>query len=161
MTTNYFANIQNLEDLKKEYRRLAAKHHPDVGGDTATMAEINNQYEGLFNRLKFEDGMSANPKYGNSAEKARDYIIVIEKLLKIKGICIELCGSWLWITGDTKPVKDQLKAAGCYYAPKKRCWYWRPATEKSYRSRGNYELPEIREKYGSAEIRARGQMVAV
>lgn len=161
MTTNYFANIQNLEDLKKEYRRLAAKHHPDVGGDTATMAEINNQYEALFNRIKFEDGMSADPKYSNNAEKSRDYINVIERLLKIKGIHIELCGSWLWITGDTKPVKDQLKAAGCYYAPKKKCWYWRPATEKSYRSRGNYELPEIREKYGSAEIRARGQVAAV
>lgn len=161
MNKNYFANISDLNALKKAYRKLAAKNHPDVGGDTETMAEINRQYEALFTRLKFEDGMSARPQYAGSAEKSSDYINVIDKLLKIKGIRIELCGSWLWITGDTKPVKEALKAAGCFYAPKKQCWYWRPATEKAYHSRGKYQLHEIRAKFGSAEIRAAGQMVAL
>lgn len=36
----YFANCSTLDALKKEYRRLTMIHHPDHGGDTATMAVI-------------------------------------------------------------------------------------------------------------------------
>ena len=35
----------NENEIKNEYRRLAKLHHPDLGGDTATMQEINLQYE--------------------------------------------------------------------------------------------------------------------
>ena len=48
----YFANIETIADLKKEYRKLIKANHPDNGGDTWTMAEINNEYEKLFNLLK-------------------------------------------------------------------------------------------------------------
>ena len=37
----YFTECKTLDELKKEYRRLAMQHHPDVGGDTATMQAIN------------------------------------------------------------------------------------------------------------------------
>ena len=33
----YFNHCHTLDELKKEYRRLTMKHHPDRGGDTATM----------------------------------------------------------------------------------------------------------------------------
>ena len=39
----YFQNIQSLADLKKEYRRLAMLHHPDKGGDTALMQQVNTE----------------------------------------------------------------------------------------------------------------------
>ena len=44
----YFTNCTTLDELKKEFRRLCMKHHPDRGGDTATMAAINAEYEALF-----------------------------------------------------------------------------------------------------------------
>ncbi len=31
----------SADDIEARYRRLAAKHHPDKGGDTAKMAELN------------------------------------------------------------------------------------------------------------------------
>ena len=31
----YFTQCKNLEELKKEFRRLAMIHHPDRGGDVA------------------------------------------------------------------------------------------------------------------------------
>ena len=34
----YFTNCKNLDELKKEYRRLAMIHHPDRGGDTLKAA---------------------------------------------------------------------------------------------------------------------------
>ena len=41
----YFQNIHSLADLKKEYRRLALEHHPDKGGDTAIMQQVNTEFE--------------------------------------------------------------------------------------------------------------------
>ena len=34
----YFKNIVSLEDLKTQYKKLAKKNHPDVGGDLEAMA---------------------------------------------------------------------------------------------------------------------------
>ena len=48
----YFAGISNLDDLKREYKRLALANHPDRGGDTAVMQEINAEYDAAFARLK-------------------------------------------------------------------------------------------------------------
>ena len=44
----YFQNIHSLADLKKEYRRLALQHHPDKGGDTAVMQQVNVEFEKLY-----------------------------------------------------------------------------------------------------------------
>ena len=48
----YFNNIHSLDELKKEFRRLAMLNHPDRGGDTATMQAINAEFEMLFPALK-------------------------------------------------------------------------------------------------------------
>ncbi len=39
--------------MKKEYKRLAMKHHPDInGGSEKDMKEINAEYDSLFATLK-------------------------------------------------------------------------------------------------------------
>jgi len=48
----YFNRIDNLEELKTEYRRLALENHPDKGGKTETMQEINTDFELMFRILK-------------------------------------------------------------------------------------------------------------
>jgi curved DNA-binding protein len=40
------------DDIKKAYRKLAAKHHPDRGGDTAKFQEISAAYDTLGNPEK-------------------------------------------------------------------------------------------------------------
>jgi DnaJ-class molecular chaperone len=37
------------EDIKRAYRRLAAQHHPDRGGDTARFQEIQQAYDAITN----------------------------------------------------------------------------------------------------------------
>lgn len=40
------------EDIKRAYRKLAAQHHPDKGGDTAKFQEIQSAYETLTDPQK-------------------------------------------------------------------------------------------------------------
>jgi hypothetical protein len=51
MPTQYFQNCTTLIALRKELRRLAKLHHPDVGGSLATMQDINAQYAQAEKRL--------------------------------------------------------------------------------------------------------------
>ena len=140
----YFENCKTLEELKAEYRRLAKRHHPDCGGDAETMKEINNQYETAF------DSMNNRTKSDRqTSETAAEFIAVMDALMKLQGLMVELCGSWLWISGDTKPVKDELKAAGCRWASKKSMWYWHPSDQAPKHRRGSSSMDQIRSKYGS------------
>ena len=57
----YFQNIHSLADLKKEYRRLAMLHHPDKGGDTALMQQVNTEFGKLFEVWKDKPCVSTTP----------------------------------------------------------------------------------------------------
>ena len=48
----YFNNITSLDELKKAYRRLAMKYHPDCGGSEEIMKQINAEHDALFETLK-------------------------------------------------------------------------------------------------------------
>ena len=44
----FFSGVSNKKDLKKRYKDLIKIYHPDSdAGDTATVAEINREYEDL------------------------------------------------------------------------------------------------------------------
>ncbi len=42
----------NLEEIKKAYRKLVKIHHPDKGGDSAVMLEVNSAWEILKKKHK-------------------------------------------------------------------------------------------------------------
>ena len=94
----YFVNISTLEELRKEYRRLAKANHPDMGGSAEEMKVINIEYEMCFKILENADTPTNGKKY-NKEEDAmiRDIINVIIHL----NIEIEVCGSWIWVSGNT------------------------------------------------------------
>ena len=49
------------EEIKRAYRKLAAKHHPDRGGDTAKFQEIQSAYETLSDPQKRHQHDNPNP----------------------------------------------------------------------------------------------------
>lgn len=67
----YFTNCTTLEALKKEYRRLCMLHHPDRGGDTATMAAINEEYDAVFPALKLAYNRTAETPTTETAQSTR------------------------------------------------------------------------------------------
>lgn len=60
------------EDIKKAYRKLAMKYHPDKGGDPKKFQEINNAYEELTTEKKsgMEQGFpfGFNPNMGGGPD---------------------------------------------------------------------------------------------
>ena len=150
----YFVNVHSLDELKAEYRRLAMKHHPDRGGDLETMKAINAEHDALFEILKKKHNDSAD-EYHQTTETAEEFRDILEALMKLDGLTIELCGCWLWISGNTREHKEALKAAGCRWSQNKTAWYWRhPEDRKSYR-RSNTSMSDIRMKYGSQVFHGR------
>lgn len=146
----YFTNCTTLEALKKEYRRLCMLHHPDRGGDTATMAAINDEYDEAFRRLQSGHTTTQQTAEAHEEEETPEaFRAVISRLVILAGINIEICGSWIWITGNTYPNRESIKAAGCRYSKNKSAWYWRPAESAEHRSHGKATMFEIRQKYGS------------
>lgn len=144
----YFNNCNSLDEIKAEYRRMALKHHPDVGGDVEVMKAINAEYESRFAVLKAAHNAAADADH-QTTETPDEYREIILALLRMDGIAVELCGSWLWITGETRKHKDELKAIGCHWSSTKSAWTWHHAEPGAKWYRGKRTMGEIRSRYGS------------
>ena len=149
-----FDNAKNLEELKKAYKKAALKAHPDMGGSNEAMKEVNVEYSRVFEVLKINQNAAAEKGQGRATtETPEEFKQIVEILLKLEGLEVELCGSWLWIAGDTYSHKAELKAAGCRWSRNKQKWYWRHAEKGCYWSRGKKSMEDIRETYGSEWLR--------
>jgi curved DNA-binding protein CbpA len=143
---------QTLEELKAMYRKLAMEHHPDRGGDIEAMKAINNEYDLLFPKLKdvhkTKDGQTYTARE-TSTETPEHFKNLIDQLMRMDDIIIEVIGCFVWVTGNTKPHREQLKELKFQWHSKKIAWYLKPEDYKK-RSRKDYGLDEIREMYGTS-----------
>lgn len=151
-TTNerkcYFDGCFDEAAIKARYRDLCFEHHPDRGGDTRAMQDVNAEYKA---RLRGEYRKTKNNDDAEDAVEADERAAeVLAKIVILPDIDIELVGRWIWVSGLTFHVRAELKAAGLMWASKKRAWYWH-APEDKMRG-GRKSLEEIREKYGSRSI---------
>ena len=155
---NYFSHCKTLDELKAAYRAAVKQHHPDRGGDTATMQRINRDHDSRFEELKKAHNATHDAEH-QTTETPEEFRDIIEKLLKLDGLEVELCGCWLWIGGETRKHKDALKAAGCQWCSKKKLWSWHHAEDGRSYYRGKKTIAEIRTKYGSQSFTAAGETI--
>lgn len=147
----YFAGCTTVEEVKSLYRTLAKQHHPDRGGDTATMQAINAAYHATLSRMNGQthedNGREYTYRYDREAEQqAMDKIA---EILRIRGdFDVYLIGTWVWIVGDTKPIKDALKAAGCQWHSQRTCWYWRAKENRHRGKMSRHGLGSLAARYG-------------
>ena len=146
---HYFLQCATTQEVKARYKKLAKEHHPDAGGDTATMQAINREYALAATLLAQGAGLSGE-ETDNEVRLSEAYRQVIESIITLPGIVIEVVGNWIWVSGNTYPVRKQLQAAGLFFAGKKKAWYYRAEEYKTKSS--NKTLEEIKNKYGSEMI---------
>ena len=150
----YFKGCKTVEETKTKYRKLAMQYHPDKGGDTAIMQQINEQY---LEALQEKDGQERTDKQGKTykytynEEVEKEIMQKINELLtlKMQDVKIELIGRWIWISGNTRKYKEELKQAKCKWSGKKRVWYYHTGQFKKRRSEKSME--EIRNIFGARE----------
>jgi len=137
-------------DIKKAYKKACTKYHPDKGGSVEMMQAINQAYAELKD---FEGNLEAGTLgYSDLLNEA------LLKIIDLPNIEIEVCGAWVWVTGDTKEHSKALgkNGAGFWWAKKKKAWYFRPSDWKSS-SRGDWSLDRIRGEHGTQKVNTRFQ----
>ena len=148
---NYFKECKTIDEVKARYKDLAKQHHPDRGGDTATMQAINAAYSIAVIQIARGENRTES-EINDILTDNEKYRAAIDAIINLIGINIELVGAWIWVTGDTKSHRQTLKDAGYFWASKKLAWYFRSAEYKCSSRKGK-DLDEIRAKYGSTNVR--------
>jgi DnaJ domain len=168
MSAQFFDNCATAEDVKNEYRRLCKQWHPDLGPQaeaierTKIMQEINAAYARASAMFRQDEMREKARTRGQPEPTQKDYTdaaavdecirAAIEKIITLNGLEIEICGLWVWVGGETKKHKDELKAAEYKWAPKKAKWYFAGVPAGGFRS---FNMDEIRTRYGSQRIMSR------
>ncbi|MDY2789161.1 MAG: J domain-containing protein [Lachnospiraceae bacterium] len=147
----WFAEVKTVEGLRKRYRELLKKYHPDnENGSIEATQEINAEYDRLFAILSKENKSdSQSYTYDDKAENEA-FKAVINNIIHINAD-VEIIGSWIWVHGGYE-YRELLKSMGFRYAPKKKCWCWHYGEYHRYH-KGEVSLAEIRAKYGSEHIK--------
>lgn len=78
---DYFEGANTLEEVEARYRDLARQYHPDLGGDAATMAEINRQrtmarafFRGRAEAAAADEAADTTPEAAANTERADSVI---------------------------------------------------------------------------------------
>jgi len=151
----YFVNCRTAEEVKKEYFRLAMIHHPDKGGNLEIMQEINNEYDCIWPLLKDKHADKDGKEYASkqqTTETSAQYPDIINKIIHFVGVKIEICGSWVWLSGNTKTYKQEISAVGFRWSKPKTMWYWRAEESRSWYNKKSHDMGYIRSKYGSVNV---------
>ena len=138
------------EAIKTAYRKACIKYHPDRNpAGLEMMKAVNVAYRFLvdvvYNGTDRPIDEAVNINFGDELNA------VINAVIGLVGINIEVCGAWVWLSGNTRQHKDTIKAAGYWWACKKSAWYFRPPDYKS-RNKGDWDMEKIRDAYGSVSV---------
>ena len=140
-----FKGVEGINEAKKIYKQLAKKLHPDVGGDEESFKLLNAIYTDLIEHKIY---FSNDFKIDVELEK------IISLILHFENITIELVVSWVWVSGDTKEIKEKLKEIGFKWASKKRMWYFGEMKSKNPTPKS---MEEIKNKYGSETLKTKNK----
>jgi hypothetical protein len=160
----FFEDIKTLQELKKAFQKLCAKYHPDRGGSTEMMQQINAEYSLVMKKIissndafNYKDTKEKDSRgfYGfwESREEHEEVEAkireILEKIAHLEGLEIEIIGVWVWVSGNTRTYKDLLKAEKFIWQKAKEKWVF---MGKKSNGRGTMSMDEMREKYGSEKV---------
>lgn len=139
----------DFDTVKKAYRTSCMKYHPDRNpAGTEMMKLINNAYDALQDYVPIGD-FENEAEVNNLSDELNSALNAVIGL----GLTIEICGSWIWVSGDTRPHRAVLKESGYRWAPKKLMWSFCGGERTT--SRGKFSMDDIRTRHGSTTVKSR------
>ena len=144
----YFRGIETIEELKKAYKELAKKLHPDLGGNKEEFQKMNNEYDLLFKSLKNKANKTNNNKDNDNFKD------IINELIKYNELTIEIIGSWLWVSGNTYPLRDSIKKLGMLWSKGRKKWYYTADTIGTNTHYKKKTYDELKQSYGYTKIKS-------
>lgn len=149
--TRYFASCTTLEEVKATFHKLAKELHPDNGGNAEEFKKMMAEYTEAFNRCKNihknHEGKTYTKETNETPEQFAD---LIRTLTKFNGCIVELIGSWIWVSGNTKEYKDDLKKLNFKWSKNKAAWFYH---EGEYHKRNGkiYNMEDLRNMWESKQ----------
>ncbi len=147
----YFKSIKDLSGLRKLYYQLALKNHPDKGGDNKIMQEINAEYEQYSKLLINGNSDFSNLRKVYETEVSEELQIKINEVIHFDHINVEVIGGWIWISGNTYPLKEKLKELAFKFSRNKAVWYWHSSNYIKMSGK-QHSMEAIRALWGSVDI---------
>lgn len=147
----YFTNCKTLEDVKQTFHTLAKRLHPDAGGSAEEFKAMMAEYKEAFNRLKNihinHEGETYTKETNETPEQFAD---LIRTLTRFNGCIVELIGCWIWVSGNTKEYKDQLKELKFKFSGKKQAWYYHEG-EYHKHNKKVFSMDDLRSMWNSTQ----------
>jgi len=152
-----FNHCESPHAVKKLYRKLAFENHPDLGGDTRTMQDINEAYHDTLSLMSGQvhlgsDGKSHKYTYSYNVEQA-----VMDKLATVLALNkpelrIRIIGTWLWVEGTVKADQKLYGKDGCglCWHSKRLAWFFHSGKYKSHYNK-QASLDDLAAAYGTSE----------
>lgn len=162
----YFNGCKTAEDVKSTFKDLAKRLHPDNGGDAEAFKAMMSEYTDAWKRYKNIHKTTEGETYENTNEEtaatdedAKIYSDIILACMAFQDVTIEIIGSWIWLSGNTKIYSSEIKSLGFFWSKNKKAWYYNGSNKKSKR-RGRYNMEQLREMWETEEVKARRNRLA-
>jgi len=138
------------KETKAAYRKMSLQYHPDIcpGGEHMQKL-INNAYSVLRD---FNGVIGSGQNNGELSQVMAD---ALSALVHIEGLELEICGSWLWVGGNTYPNRTTLTAAGLRFSGSKKRFYLNPDKKSGAKKKWYGKartMAQIRQAHGSRKV---------
>lgn len=133
---------ETIADIKKHFRELSKKYHPDKGGTDEQFRELYNEYEYLIKHF-----IEKEYKDVRMSEMVK---ALIDELMYYEDMELEVVGDWLWVDTDRKNDK-LLKDLGFFWSSKHSKYYYSGSTKKVTKC-SSYSMQDMRNMMGNKKI---------
>jgi len=108
----YFNHCKTLDEIKSEYKMQAQQwlSTEKNAGEPSLMTSLDNEYYEISQRPKFKQ---------QSQEIQEEFLAfpkIVKELISLE-LNLEICGVFLWVSGNTYDHVDKLKELGLKFSP--------------------------------------------